>query len=97
MIQKQEVLKIARLARIELGEKEVGKFQKDLSSILDYFELLKEVNTDKVDPTSHPSKSHFKQNVIREDMAVSDNVANELVKQAPDKKERYIKVKSIFK
>lgn len=97
MIQKQEVLKIARLARIELGEKEVEKFQKDLSSILDYFELLKEVNTDKVNPTFHPSESYFKENVAREDKARPDNIADDLVKQAPDKKDRYIKVKSILK
>ncbi|KPJ54954.1 hypothetical protein AMJ47_02695 [Parcubacteria bacterium DG_72] len=97
MIQKQDVLKIARLARIELGEKEVEKFQKDLSSILDYFELLKEVNTDKIAPTFHPSQSHFKENVMRKDEARPDNIADELIKQAPDKKERYIKVKSIFK
>lgn len=97
MISKKDVQHIAKLARIELKEKEVEKFQKDLSSILDYFELLKEVNTDKVAPTFHPSQSHFKENVMREDKALADNIADELLGQAPDKKERYIKVKSIFK
>ena len=79
MIQKQEVLKIARLARIELAEKEVEKFQKDLSSILDYFELLKEVNTDKIDPTFHPSESYFKENVARKDRAKPDNISSLIV------------------
>jgi len=42
MISKEEVQHIAKLARLELSENEVEKMQKDLSSILDYFNLLKE-------------------------------------------------------
>ena len=95
MISKKDVQHIAKLARMELGDKETEKFQKDLSSILDYFELLKEVNTDKVNPTFHPSE--IKENVMREDIAKPDNIADELIKQAPSKKERYIKVRAIFK
>ena len=95
MISKEDVQHIAKLARMELGDKETGKFQKDLSSILDYFELLKEVNTDKVNPTFHPSE--IKENVMREDIARPDNIAYDLIKQAPDKKDRYIKVRAIFK
>ena len=41
MISKDEVIKIAKLARLELTEKEIEKMQKDLSAILDYFNLLK--------------------------------------------------------
>ena len=41
MISKDEVRHIAKLARLELTESETAKMQKDLSSILDYFDLLK--------------------------------------------------------
>ena len=41
MISKEEVQHIAKLARLELTEKEAEKMQKDLSEILDYFDLLK--------------------------------------------------------
>ena len=41
MISKEEVEHIAKLARLELTGKEVEKMQKDLSDILDYFDLLK--------------------------------------------------------
>ena len=41
MISKEEVEHIAKLARLELTGKEVEKMQKDLSAILDYFDLLK--------------------------------------------------------
>ncbi len=95
MILKKDVQHIAKLARIELSDKETEKFQKDLSSILDYFELLKKVNTDKVDPTFHPSE--IKENVMREDIAKPDNIADDLIKQAPEKKDRYIKVRAILK
>ena len=43
MISKDEVKHIAKLARLELTEKEVEKMQKDLSEILGYFDLLKRV------------------------------------------------------
>jgi aspartyl/glutamyl-tRNA(Asn/Gln) amidotransferase C subunit len=43
MISKEEVEHIAKLARLELTGKETEKMQKDLSAILDYFILLKNV------------------------------------------------------
>ena len=41
MISKEEVEHIAKLARLELAPVEIEKMQKDLSAILDYFNLLK--------------------------------------------------------
>lgn len=95
MISKQEVEKVAKLARLGLTEKEIQKFQKELSSILDYFEKLKEVDVSKIEPTTH---SVLLESVMREDKSKSADikVRNELIKAAPDKKERYVKVKSIL-
>ncbi|MBM3250772.1 MAG: Asp-tRNA(Asn)/Glu-tRNA(Gln) amidotransferase subunit GatC, partial [Candidatus Nealsonbacteria bacterium] len=76
MIKQQEVKHIAKLARIKLTASEIKKFQKDLSSILDYFELLKEVDVSRVEPTFH-STEHFlknKLNIMREDKAESQLV-----------------------
>jgi aspartyl-tRNA(Asn)/glutamyl-tRNA(Gln) amidotransferase subunit C len=95
MISKQDVQKVAKLARINITEKEIERFQKDLSSILDYFELLKRADTGKVKPTFHPSET--KENIVRKDDPISSNIEDDLIKQAPDKKDRYIKVRSIFK
>jgi len=95
MIEKEQVKNIAKLARINLNQEEIEKFQKDLSSILEYFESLKKVNTDKIIPTFHTSEA--KENVIRKDESISDIIANDLIGQAPDKKDRYIKVRAIFK
>ena len=100
MIKKEEVQHIAKLARLGLTEDEIKKFQKDLSSILDYFNSIKEVDISKTEPTFHPTEYFFKTKpkIMREDMAESQPVetTNKLIEAAPDKKKRHIKVKSIL-
>ncbi len=95
MINKQEVTHIASLARIGMSQKELKKIQKDMSSILNYFDLLKKVNVSQVNPTSH---SVLVENIMREDEKKERNIdfANKLVEAAPQRKARYIKVKSVF-
>ena len=53
MIIKEEVKHIAELARIGLKEKEVDKYQKEMSAILDWVEQLKEVDVTGIEPTAH--------------------------------------------
>ncbi|MDI3496516.1 MAG: aspartyl-tRNA(Asn)/glutamyl-tRNA(Gln) amidotransferase subunit [Patescibacteria group bacterium] len=48
----EEIKHIAQLARLQLSEKELVEYQKELSSILDYVATLKEVDTTKVEPTA---------------------------------------------
>ena len=95
MISKEEVQHIAKLARIELTEKEVNQFQKELSSILDYFEVLKKVNVSKVEPMVH---SVLLENVARKDQVTeqNDEVLRKLVEAAPQRKDRFFKIKSIL-
>lgn len=52
-ITKQQVKKIANLARIKLEDSELDKFAKEISDILDYVEQLQEVDVDDVDRASH--------------------------------------------
>lgn len=100
MISKQNTEHIAKLARLGLKEKEIKRFQKDLSSILDYFNLLKEVDVSKIEPTFHPLEHYFKEklNVMRKDKAESQpkEVVDKLIELAPHKKARHLKVKSVF-
>ena len=91
MISKEEVEHIAKLARLDLTEAEVKKMQKDLSAILDYFNLLKKA--------PKPEKNSIKGDLsaTREDGVISNHyIAGELISAAPDKKDDYIKVKNIF-
>jgi len=102
MISKQQVQHIAKLARISLTEKEVLKFQKDLSSILDYFEKLKEVDTEKVKPFFQSQKQVLdsgEQTLLREDKAEKPEpkIGEKLIAMAPDKRGEHIKVRSVFK
>ncbi|MFH1714466.1 MAG: Asp-tRNA(Asn)/Glu-tRNA(Gln) amidotransferase subunit GatC [Candidatus Nealsonbacteria bacterium] len=94
MISKEEVKHIAKLARLGLSEKEVGKFQKELSEILDYIEQLKKVDVSGINPTSHPLSV---ENVTRKDESNKRKNGKALLSLAPDKKDGYIKVKSILK
>ena len=60
----EEVKKIAELARLGLSEEEVKKLSSQLTGILNYVEILKELDTDKVQPTFQVTGL---ENVSRED------------------------------
>jgi len=100
MISKQDVQHIAKLARLGLTENEIKKFQKDLSSVLDYFKSLKEIDVSKIEPTFHPAEHFFekKLEIMREDKAEhqSPEIANKLVEAVPEKKGRHVKVKAVL-
>lgn len=95
MISKEEVQHIAKLARLGLVEKEIEQYQKELSSVLDYVEKLKEVKISGVEPMSHPV---LVENVTRQDaedlrFKIKDL---RLLEQAPETKNGYLKVKKII-
>jgi aspartyl-tRNA(Asn)/glutamyl-tRNA(Gln) amidotransferase subunit C len=64
MLNSEQVQHIAKLARLGLGKDEGEKFAKQLSDILAYIEMLNEVKTDDVEPTSQVTGLT---NVTRED------------------------------
>lgn len=96
MISKKEVEHVANLARLGLTGKEIEKMQKELALILDYFDLLKEVDVSKVSPTSH---SILLQNIDREDVIKEETpeTVNKMLAGAPAKKKGHIRVKGILK
>ncbi|MEY2532541.1 MAG: aspartyl-tRNA(Asn)/glutamyl-tRNA(Gln) amidotransferase subunit [bacterium] len=53
MIDREQVLHVARLARLELTEEEVGRMTGELSSILGHIEKIEELDLDGVRPTTH--------------------------------------------
>lgn len=93
MLSTEEVKKVAQLARIELSDSEVEKFQKDLSSVLDYVEELKAVDTDGLDIVASVTGL---ENVQREDRAVLVDYQEDIMANAPERKDKYYKVKSIL-
>jgi aspartyl-tRNA(Asn)/glutamyl-tRNA(Gln) amidotransferase subunit C len=53
MIDREQVLHVARLARLELNEDEVTKIAAELSKILEHIEKISQLDLDGVPPTSH--------------------------------------------
>lgn len=84
---------IAELARIELEAGEVEKFQKNLSTVLEYVEALKTVDTEGLEEVSQVTGLI---NVQREDRPVEAENREEIFSQAPEIKDDYFKVKAIL-
>lgn len=53
MLDREQVLHVARLARVELTDEEVERMAKELSHVLDHIEKIRELDLEGVPPTSH--------------------------------------------
>ena len=93
MLSREEVIKLSEMARIALSDAEIEKFQKDLSSVLDYVEELKTVDTDGLDIVSSVTGL---ENIDRPDKAVLVDYQEAIMANAPERKDKYYKVKSIL-
>jgi aspartyl-tRNA(Asn)/glutamyl-tRNA(Gln) amidotransferase subunit C len=81
-ISRDEVLHVARLARLELSEAEVERFREQLSAILDAVSKVQELDLADVPPTSHPLEVV---NVWREDESRPSLPVEEALANAPDR------------
>jgi aspartyl-tRNA(Asn)/glutamyl-tRNA(Gln) amidotransferase subunit C len=64
MIDRDQVLHVARLARLKLTDEEVERMSSELSAVLGHIEKIGELDLDGVEPTSHVVPV---ENVLRED------------------------------
>ncbi|NBU33576.1 Asp-tRNA(Asn)/Glu-tRNA(Gln) amidotransferase subunit GatC [bacterium] len=93
-LSKQDILKLARLARLRLSDVEVEKYQKELSAILGYVEHLDSVDTSGLTPTYQVSGLT---NVVREDEIIDYGTSQEdLLKNVPIRDGAYVKVKRML-
>ena len=92
---KEEVLHIAKLARLELKGEEVEKFRTQLSEILDYVGQLQKVDTDGIEPISQITGL---QNVAREDLVHScdQKVRDAMLEQFPKRKGDLLETLGVF-
>lgn len=95
MLSREEILNIATLARIGLSEKDIEKYQHELSDILDYFKKLEELDVSGVEPIGHITGM---QDVFRTDKNedFGDLGKEAILKNAPEVKDKFIKVKSVL-
>ncbi|MDQ6734386.1 MAG: Asp-tRNA(Asn)/Glu-tRNA(Gln) amidotransferase subunit GatC [Nitrospirota bacterium] len=92
-ISKQEVERVAKLARLEITEGEKDTLSKQLSSILTYIEELKSWDTTGVEPTATVLEQT---NVLREDRAKPSLPVEQAVMNAPDSDGGYFRVPRIL-
>ncbi len=88
-----DIEKVARLARLELSDKEKEKFGIHLDQILTYMEQLNRVDTAGVEPTSHAISV---ENVLREDETRPSWPQEEVLSIAPAREDGYFKVPRII-
>ena len=71
-----DVRHIAKLARLNISDDELGKFSKELSSILAYVEILQEVDTTNVQPTAQVTglSNSFREDVIEHNITSSEEL-----------------------
>jgi aspartyl-tRNA(Asn)/glutamyl-tRNA(Gln) amidotransferase subunit C len=92
-LSREEVLHIARLARLGITDTDVDKMQAQLSNILDNFEILSGVDTDGVPPTA---QSIALQNVLREDKPVASLSVDDVMANAPRREGEFFKVNAVL-
>ena len=74
---------VSILAKLELSEEEKQKAKQDMERMLDYVDLLKELDTDGVTPMSHVFPVS---NVFREDVVTNGDEKEAVLKNAPKQK-----------
>ncbi len=81
MIDREQVLHVARLSRLRLDEGEVETMSRELSSILDHVETMSELDLEGVEPTSRVVDA---ENVLRADEAATSLSRDAALANAPD-------------
>ncbi len=93
MITRDEVLHIAKLAKLKLTEEEVSLFQEQLGRLLDYFRQLEKLDTENVAPMKHILDVH---NVFRADEPRPSVPVSEALKNAPKRRDNYFEVPKVI-
>lgn len=92
-VSKEDVIKIAHLARLDLKESKVGEMQDSINKVLDWMEALNAVDTQGVAPLAHMTSAlnHF-----REDKSQMTIAREKALALGPDTNEQYFKVPQVI-
>jgi aspartyl-tRNA(Asn)/glutamyl-tRNA(Gln) amidotransferase subunit C len=92
-LSREEVLHIARLARVALTEAEITRLSEQLSSILENFEILQQVDTTDIPPTA---QSVSLQSVMREDEVRPSLPQEDILANAPRREGDFFRVRAVL-
>lgn len=98
MISNEELKNLSKLARIDIKDEELLGLSKDINSILDYVGQVSQMGADKKSQINANIKNEVLENVTREDKNPhkSGKFRDDLLKEVPDIKDGYVKVKKIL-
>ena len=90
---KKSLLKLGKLARISISDDKLNNLSKDLNSILEFVDQLKEIKTDQVDPTSNSLNQKLE---VRDDKVDTKNSAEDILENAPQKEMDFFVVPKVI-
>ena len=90
---KKSLLKLGKLARISINEDKLNNLSKDLNSILEFVDQLKEIETDQVDPTSNSLNQKLE---VRDDKVDNKNSTEDVLENAPEKEMDFFVVPKVI-
>ena len=91
---KEEILHLAELARLEITDEEAEAYRKDFDGILDYINMIKEVDIE--------GEDHYETNLTRNLMREDDDAyqagqfTDDILAEAPNREGNYFKVKKVI-
>ena len=93
-LSREDVLRLAHLARLDLTEEEIVEYQAELSKVLAYVEQLQEADVDGLEPTYQVTGL---KNVMRDDKVRDYGVSSDdLLRLAPNSQDKLLKVKRML-
>jgi len=99
MLSDTELNHIAKLARVNVAPEKRERLKKDLSAILEYIEKLNKADTNSVEPLYQTTGliNTTRADEPRGEFPMTESLEELLIGQAPARKERFVRVKSILK
>ncbi len=96
-ITRDDVVRVAELAYLDLSEDELEKYRRQLDEILTYIGKLNELDTSGVEPMAQVlADDQTADATLREDLVVPSAVAEDVLRQAPDPEPPYFRVPKVI-
>jgi aspartyl-tRNA(Asn)/glutamyl-tRNA(Gln) amidotransferase subunit C len=96
-ITREDVVRVAELAYLDLREDELEKYRRQIDEILDYIGKLNELDTSGVEPMAQVLvDDQAADATMREDLVVPSAVADDVLRQAPDPEPPYFRVPKVI-
>jgi aspartyl-tRNA(Asn)/glutamyl-tRNA(Gln) amidotransferase subunit C len=95
-ISKEDVLKVATLAQLELSDAEVDTYRSHLDDILTYIDKLNELDTSGIEPLTQVVAAAEDDSALREDVIVRADIITEVLQGAPDPEAPYFRVPRVI-